>query len=68
MAESLNRNTFDELAGSNMWEIAGLVEVLEKKSVLTRQEIYDAIHERRRRHPETTTLERLPHHATCSQP
>ena len=32
-----------------------------------RQEIYDAINELRRRHPEATTLERLPHQATCSQ-
>ena len=35
--------TVEGIATSNMWEIAGLVEVLEKKSVLTRQEIYEAI-------------------------
>ncbi len=38
----------------------GVVEVLERKGVLTRQEIYDAIIELRQRHPEATTLERPP--------
>ena len=37
-----------------------LVELLERKGVLTRQEIYDAITELRQRHPEATTLERPP--------
>ncbi len=32
-----------------MWENAALVEVLERKGVLTGQELYDAINERRRR-------------------
>ena len=41
-----------------MWEIAALVEVLERKGVLTRQEIYSTITELRQRHPEATTLER----------
>ena len=41
-----------------MWEIAALVEVLELKGVLTRQEVYQAINELRQRHPEATTLER----------
>ena len=40
-----------------MWETSALVEVLEKKGVLTRQDLYDAINELRQRHPETTTLE-----------
>ncbi len=44
-----------------MWEVAALVEVLERKGVLTRQEIYHAITELRQRHPEATTLERPPH-------
>ncbi len=43
-----------------MWEITGLVEVLERKGVLTRQDIYAAIHELRQRHPEATMLERPP--------
>ena len=49
--------TLEALALSNLWEIAALVEVLERKGVLTRQEIYDAINELRQRHPEATTLE-----------
>ena len=36
----------------------GVVDVLERKGVLTRQEIYDAITELQRRHPEATTRER----------
>ena len=41
-----------------MWEVAALVEVLERKGLLIRQELYDTIHELRQRHPEATTLER----------
>ncbi len=37
----------------------GVVEVLERKGVLTRQGFYDAITELRQRHPEATRLERL---------
>ncbi len=64
MAEQLDpkdRVTLDALALSNMWETSALVEVLERKGVLTRQEIYDAINELRQRHPEATTLERPAH-------
>ena len=64
MAQPLDPNnlvTIEELAISNMWEHAALVEVLERKGVLTRQEIYDAINELRQRHPEATTLERPAH-------
>ncbi len=46
-----------------MWEITGVVEVLERKGVLTRQEIYLALPELRHRHPEATTLERPPNKA-----
>ena len=63
MAEKLDPKeivTLDELAISTMWENAALVELLERKGVLTRQEIYDAIAELRQRHPEATTLERPP--------
>ena len=59
--------TLGELALSNMWENAALVEVLERKRVLTRQEIYDAITELRQRHPEATSLER-PLHQHTRQP
>ncbi len=53
--------TLDELAISNMWETSALVELLERKGILTRQEIYDAINELRQRHPEATTVERPAH-------
>ena len=46
MAEKLDPKelvTIEELAISNMWETAALVEVLERKGILTRQEIYDVI-------------------------
>ena len=45
----------EKLAISNMWEIATLAEVLERKGVRTRQEIYEAINELRQCHPEATT-------------
>ena len=63
MAEKVDRKELvpiEEMAVRNMWEIAALVEVLERKRVLTRQEIYDAIEELRQRHPEAPMLERPP--------
>ena len=36
--------TIEEVTISTMWEMAALVEVLERKGMLTRQEIYDTIH------------------------
>ena len=63
MAEQLDPKelvTIEELAISSMWEVAALVEVLERKGVLTGEELYDAIIELRQRHPEATTLERPP--------
>ncbi len=44
MAEKLDPNdlvTLDDLALSTMWESSALVELLERKGVLTRQEMYD---------------------------
>jgi len=64
MAEKLDPKellTIEELAISNMWETAALVELLERKGILTRQEIYDTINELRQRHPEATALERPAH-------
>ncbi len=61
MAEKLDPKeivTLEELTISTMWETSALVELLERKGVLTRQEIYDAINELRQRHPEAATLER----------
>ncbi len=46
MAEKLDPNnlvTLDELALSTMWETSALVELQERKGILTRQEIYDVI-------------------------
>ncbi len=54
MAEKLDPNeivTLEELAISSMWEMAALVEVLEKKGVLKKQDILDAILELRRKNP-----------------
>ena len=46
MAEPLDPNhliTLDELAISNMWETSALVELLELKGILTRQDVLDMI-------------------------
>ena len=54
MAEKLDPKdlvTLDELAISGMWEMAGLVEVLQQKGLLKKQEILDAITELRRKNP-----------------
>jgi len=54
MAEHLDPNdlvTLQELALSNMWETAALIEVLEKKDLLTKQDILDAIRELRQKNP-----------------
>ncbi len=54
MAEQLDPNalvTLDELALSNMWETAALVELLERKGILTKQEVLAMIQELRQREP-----------------
>ena len=58
MAEKLDPKdivTLEELALSSMWEMAALVEVLEKKGLLTKQDILDAIRELRRKNPQART-------------
>ena len=53
-AESLKPKelvTVEELALSNMCETSALVELLERKGILTRQEVLDMIQELRRREP-----------------
>ncbi len=35
--------TLDELALSNMWETSALVELLERKGILTKQDVLDMI-------------------------
>ncbi len=54
MAEPLdptNLVTIEELAISTMWETSALVELLERKGILTKQEVLDMIQELRRRGP-----------------
>ncbi len=54
MAEKLDPKelvTIEELAISNMWETSALVELLERKGILTKQEVLDMIHELRQREP-----------------
>ncbi len=58
MAEKLDPKdivTLEELALSSMWEMAALVEVLEKKGLLTKQDLLDAIRELRRKNPQART-------------
>ncbi len=58
MAEKLDPKeivTLEELAISSMWEMAALVEVLEKKGLLTKQDILDAIRELRKKNPQART-------------
>ncbi len=54
MAESLDPKdlvTLEELAISNMWETSVPVELLGRKGIVTRQEIYDVIQSLRRGEP-----------------
>lgn len=43
--------SLEELAISNMWEIAAIVELLEKKGLCTKQDLYDIIGELRNKSP-----------------
>jgi len=47
--------TLEELSISNMWEVAALIEVLEKKGVMKKQDILDAIRELRQKNPKART-------------
>ena len=54
MAEQLDPSdlvTLEELAISNMWETSALVELLERKGILTRQDVLDMVQELRQREP-----------------
>ncbi len=54
MAEPLdptNLVTLEELAISTMWETSALVKLLERKGILTRQDVLAMIHELRQREP-----------------
>lgn len=43
--------TLEEATVSNMWEIAAIVEVLERKGLCTKQDLYDIIAEFRKKTP-----------------
>lgn len=43
--------SLEELAISNMWEIAAIVELLERKGLCTKQDLYDLITELRQKNP-----------------
>ena len=43
--------SLEEATVSNMWEIAAIVEILERKGLCTKQELYDIIEEIRARNP-----------------
>ncbi len=62
MAEKLDPKevvTLEELAISNMWETSALVELLERKGILTKQEVLDMIQELRQRKPTVIPPRRL---------
>jgi len=54
MAEKLDLKetvSIEELTISSMWEMAALMEVLERKAICTKQEVLDMIQELRRQNP-----------------
>ena len=54
-----NRETMsiEEVTISNMWEIAAIVEALERKGLCTKQDLYDIITEFRRKNPRASIPE-----------
>ncbi len=51
--------TLEELAISTMWETSALVELLERKGILTKQEVLAMIQELRQREPTAIAPRRL---------
>jgi hypothetical protein len=49
--------SIEEATISNMWEIAAIVEVLERKGLCTKQDLYNIITEFRRRNPRASIPE-----------
>ncbi len=49
--------SLEEATVSNMWEIAAMVEVLERRGLCTKQDLYDIIAEFRRKNPRARTPE-----------
>ena len=43
--------SIEEATISNMWEIAAIVEILERKGLCTKQELYDIVAEFRQKNP-----------------
>ncbi len=71
MAEKLDPKeivTLEELAISSMWEMAALVEVLEQKGLLTKQDIFDAIRELRKKNPQARTPVEFDDHPDPASP
>ncbi len=60
--------TLEELTISNMWEVAALIEVLEKKGVMKKQDIWDAIRELRQKNPKARTPLELDHPSANAEP
>ncbi len=59
MAQPLNPKdlvTLEELTISNMWEVAALIEVLEKKGLISKQDILTEIRELRKMNPTARTV------------
>jgi len=64
--------SLEEATISNMWEIAAIVEVLERKGLRTKQDLYDVITEFRRKNslariPETVFPSGIPDHRNREQ-
>ena len=49
--------SIEEATISNMWEMAALVEVLERKGICTKQDLYDTIAQLRENNPRARTPE-----------
>ena len=51
------RMSIEEATVSNMWETAAIVEVLERKGLCSKQDLYDIITELRRKNPRASIPE-----------
>ena len=70
MAEKLDPNelvTLEELAISNMWETSALVELLERKGILTKQDMLEMIQELRQREPTAMPPRRFSGWQVCGE-
>ncbi len=70
MAEKLDPKeivTLEDLAISNMWETSALVELLERKGILTRQDVLDMIQELRQREPMAISPRRFSGWQVCGE-